>query len=82
MRQTLSVFGSPIDAVTWEEALSRIGHWTAARESCYVCFCNVHSMVAATRDQPFSDVVRKTDMATPVGAPIAWLIRRLIHLPW
>ena len=74
MRQTFSVFGSPIDVVDWPEAISRIADWAARNESRYVCICNAHSVVTATSDAAFADAVRQADMATPDGAPVAWLI--------
>jgi N-acetylglucosaminyldiphosphoundecaprenol N-acetyl-beta-D-mannosaminyltransferase len=76
LRQTFSVFGSPIDVIGWQEAISRIAGWAAARESRYVCICNAHSVVTATSDAAFSVAVQQADMATPDGAPVAWLIRK------
>lgn len=75
-RQTFSVFDSPIDVVDWNSAIARIKGWASARESRYVCICNVHSVVTATSDDEFATVVRDADMATPDGAPVAWLISR------
>lgn len=73
-RQTHSVFGSPIDVVDWQSSVARIAGWAAAHESRYVCICNVHSVVTATQDREFADVIRGADMSTPDGAPVAWLI--------
>lgn len=78
-RELLSVFGSPIDAITWQQALSRITRWASANESRYVCICNVHSVVTATHDEPFASVVHNADMATPDGAPVAWLIGKQLR---
>lgn len=72
---TSSVIGSPIDVITWEGALSRIAGWAAAKESRYVCICNVHSVVTARREAEFARVISEADMATPDGAPVAWLMR-------
>ena len=72
--KVLSAF---IDAVTWPEALSRISTWSAAHESRYVCICNAHSVVTAGQDAAFGTVVAQADMATPDGAPVAWMMRKL-----
>jgi N-acetylglucosaminyldiphosphoundecaprenol N-acetyl-beta-D-mannosaminyltransferase len=72
-----SVIGSFIDAITWEEAITRISAWSAARESRYVCICNSHSVVTSQQDADFSRVIAQADMATPDGAPVAWMLRRL-----
>lgn len=74
VRQTFSVFGSPIDVIGWQDAISRIANWAVAKESRYVCICNAHSVVTATDDAAFAAAVQQADMATPDGAPVAWLI--------
>lgn len=76
-RQTVPVLQAAIDAVHWHEALSRIAAWAARHESRYVCICNAHSVVTAGQDPAFGKVVAEADMATPDGAPVAWMIRKL-----
>ena len=49
-RQTTLVLQAPIDAITWPDALARIEHWAAQRQSRSVCICNAHSVVTATQD--------------------------------
>jgi N-acetylglucosaminyldiphosphoundecaprenol N-acetyl-beta-D-mannosaminyltransferase len=78
-RQTTLVLQAPIDVLSWPTALARIDHWAAQRQSRTVCICNAHSVVTATQDPGFLDVLRQADMATPDGAPVAWMIRRLGH---
>lgn len=73
------VLAAPIDVVSWEDALLRIQRWADARESRYVCIINVHSVVTAGQDAAFGKVVREADMATPDGAPVAWMLRRQGH---
>lgn len=73
------VLGVRIHATTWEAALDTISRWASARESRYVCICNVHSVVTAARDHAFGRIVAQADLATPDGAPIAWMLRRLGH---
>lgn len=68
-----------IDALSWDEAIGQITEWGAAHESRYVCICNVHSVVTTTRDVEFKIAVNNADLATPDGAPIAWVLRRLGH---
>jgi N-acetylglucosaminyldiphosphoundecaprenol N-acetyl-beta-D-mannosaminyltransferase len=78
-RNTVPVLDADIDAVTWPDALARISQWANARESRYVCICNAHSVVTAGLDPAFGAVVAEADMATPDGAPVAWMIRKLGH---
>lgn len=74
------VLGSFIDAVDWVTTLERISCWVRRRESRYVCVCNVHSVVTARRDVSFGHVVNDADMATPDGAPVAWMLRKLGYI--
>ncbi|HJV80501.1 WecB/TagA/CpsF family glycosyltransferase [Noviherbaspirillum sp.] len=78
-REGQAVLEAFIDALSWDDAIARITQWGAARESRYVCICNVHSVVTTTRDVEFKIAVNNADMATPDGAPIAWALRRLGH---
>lgn len=73
------VVGAQIDVISWDEVLRKISRWSLLRESRYVCICNVHSVVTAAQYQKFDRVVNEADMATPDGAPIAWMLRRLGH---
>ncbi len=78
-RQVTQVLNAPIDVITWDSALSQLNAWATNHESRYVCICNVHSVVTASQDAEFGRVVREADMATPDGAPVAWMMRKLGH---
>lgn len=69
------VLGVPISAVSWDRALSQVVAWGRARESRYVCICNVHSVITATQDDDFRRAIEQSDLATPDGAPVAWTMR-------
>lgn len=71
------VLGVQIDALTWNETCGRLLAWARARTSRYVCICNVHVVVTASRDPSYREVIDAADMATPDGAPVAWMLRRL-----
>lgn len=75
-RRTGSVLGAQIDALSWDAALARLLGWAHARESRYVTICNVHVVVSASRDAGYRDIINGSDMATPDGAPVAWMLRR------
>lgn len=77
IRNRVLVLTAPIDALTWDSALARISNWAAKRESRYVCICNVHSVVTTGQDNDFGRVVAEADMATPDGAPVAWMLKHL-----
>lgn len=76
-RSLSPVIGAPIDSLSWSQALSRLSDWATVRESRYVCICNAHSVVTARQDPAFAKIIHEADMATPDGAPVAWLMRKL-----
>ncbi|MFZ5491953.1 MAG: WecB/TagA/CpsF family glycosyltransferase [Pseudomonadota bacterium] len=79
MRTTGSVLGVRIDALSWAGALDRLLGWAQRRESRYVAICNAHVVVSAARDAAYREVIDGADMATPDGAPVAWMLRRQGH---
>ena len=76
LRRRIPVLGAPIDALTPAAAVRRIAAWADQHESRYVCICNAHSVVTASRDESFRNVLEGADLATPDGAPVAWMLRR------
>jgi N-acetylglucosaminyldiphosphoundecaprenol N-acetyl-beta-D-mannosaminyltransferase len=70
------VLAAQIDALSWDAAIARLLGWAHARESRYVTICNVHVVVSASRNAAYRDVINGSDMATPDGAPVAWMLRR------
>ena len=63
----------------WDDAVARIAAWAGQRVSRVVCICNVHSVVTARQDPAFAAALAQADLATPDGAPVAWMLRRLGH---
>jgi len=76
MRQGARVLDSHIDALSWDETISRISGWATSRQSRFVTLCNVHSVVTASQDPAFQRVIAQADLALPDGAPVAWTLRR------
>ncbi len=76
-RQTKAVLGVPIDTIDFIAAQDRVMAWGHAHQSRYVVLANVHVVVTASREQEFGEVVNAADMATPDGAPVAWMLRKL-----
>ena len=71
------ILGAQIDALDWDATLARITSWARARESRYVCLCNVHSVVTVSLEPEFRDVINGADLATPDGMPVAWALARM-----
>jgi len=75
-REGAKVIDTYINALSWGETLTCITAWARARESRYVCICNVHSVVTASQDAEFKRALSLADMATPDGMPLTWMLRR------
>ncbi len=75
-RYTGSVLGAYIDVLSWDAAMTRLLGWAHAHESRYVTICNVHVVVSASRDAAYREIINGSNMATPDGAPVAWMLRR------
>ncbi len=76
---TAHLMGTRMDALGWEDVLSRILSWaglSGLESSRTICACNVHSLVTARRDKAFAAALNSADLCTPDGAPVAWLMRQ------
>ena len=71
-----TLLGTRIDAISWELAAGRIVRWAQSGASRMVCLCNVHSVVSARHDPALAEALALSDMNSPDGAPLAWLMRR------
>jgi len=76
-RQGTRVLDCFIHACSWRSTINSIHRWSVARESRYVCICNVHSLITARKDEKFREVLNEADMATPDGMPVAWMMRKI-----
>lgn len=79
LRRGAYVLDTHIDAISWEDVLSRIVSWGSQHQSRYIALCNVHSVVTASQNADFNDVINNADLALPDGAPVAWALRREGH---
>ncbi len=74
--RSATLLGTRIDAMSWEQAIGRIVRWVQDGSSRMVCLCNVHSLVTASRNPQLAAALDGSDMNSPDGAPLAWLMRR------
>jgi N-acetylglucosaminyldiphosphoundecaprenol N-acetyl-beta-D-mannosaminyltransferase len=75
-RTTANLLGVSIDALDWTSVLDKLLLWARARDSRTVAVCNAHVVVTASREPDYGRVINEADMATPDGAPVAWMLRR------
>jgi len=65
-----------VHALGWNDLQRLLAGWISARESRFVCLCNVHSAVTAESDPEYARVLADADLVLPDGMPIAWVLRR------
>lgn len=75
-REQENILATRIDHLSWLDAVERIESWARQRESRVVCICNVHSVVTAKFDRRLRTAINESDLATPDGMPLAWLIAK------
>lgn len=71
------IISTRVNAIDWGNTIKLILDWAQARESRYVCVCNVHMVVEAERIPLVGQAVRGGDLVVPDGMPLVWLLRRL-----
>lgn len=69
-----SVLGIGVDTGSPESVMARIMEWAGARESRYVCFCNVHSVIETHDNAIHRQSLQGADLVLPDGAPVAWTL--------
>lgn len=71
------VIKSPISTGSYSEFISNIMKISSKKKSSYVCVSNVHMTIEAYNDIFFLEILKKADVVTPDGMPIAKAIKYL-----
>ncbi|MGG6265639.1 WecB/TagA/CpsF family glycosyltransferase [Leptolyngbya sp. AN03gr2] len=71
------VIGCPVTALPFDVQISLMLTWAQQRLSKTVCVANVHMLVEAYRNAGFATVLRQSDIVTPDGMPLVWMLRCL-----
>ena len=71
------IIGSPVTALPYDDQISLILTWAKQRLSKSVCVANVHMIIEAYRNSSFATVLRQSDLVTPDGMPLVWMLRQL-----
>ncbi len=79
-RDVFCLFGLPFDALSLDEAESRIRTAAELRSPCFLSTPNLNFLIACQRDAAFRDSVINSDLSTADGIPIVWL-SRLLGIP-
>lgn len=76
-RTVWCLLGLPFDAVTTDEAVSRVREAARASSRCFVSTANVNFVVACGTDNDFRNSVVDSDLSLADGMPLVWLARLL-----
>lgn len=73
----IHILGMRVDPTSYQDATAKILSWAERGESRYVCVANVHMVMEAYDDPRFRRMVNESDLVTPDGMPLVWMMRLL-----
>lgn len=74
-RQYANVLGVCVDAVDMEQAIAMVGARLLEGPKGYVCFLDVHGILAAMKSTAVANTFEQAAMALPDGTPTMWVGR-------
>ena len=76
-RTRRTIISLKIDAIKYQDALTKIIEQANSRTSGYVCFANVHMVVEAHKSEAFARQVNDAMLVLPDGMPVVNAVRNL-----
>ena len=77
--ERLCILGVPVDAITYEQWLDRIGEWVRDRSATgprHVCTVNPEFIMIAQDDPNFKHILNRAALCIPDGVGLLWAARR------
>lgn len=71
----IEIIGSPVTALPFDRQIALILEWAKSCSSRFVCIANVHMLIEAYRNPHFALVLKDSDLVTPDGMPLVWMLR-------
>jgi N-acetylglucosaminyldiphosphoundecaprenol N-acetyl-beta-D-mannosaminyltransferase len=71
----VEILGLELGATSYQLATRTILNWAMSGESRYICIANVHVLMEAWDSETFRHVVNQSDLVTPDGMPLVWMMR-------
>ena len=75
--QTANIIGVPVTALRLDVLVSIILEWASSHLSKCVFAANTHTLVEAHQNPYLSSILHDTDIITPDGMPLVWMIKLL-----
>ena len=79
MFESVSILGVNVSVINIETALTVVDKWIDEGESQFVCFRDVHGVMAAQKDDALRKAHDKAGMIAPDGMPLVWTGRAWGH---
>jgi N-acetylglucosaminyldiphosphoundecaprenol N-acetyl-beta-D-mannosaminyltransferase len=73
--ESTSILGVKVHALNLGLTLKQIAEWVQAEEPHYVSVVPAHSIMDAVDDSAFREVLNASDLSTPDGMPLVWILR-------
>ena len=70
------ILGVPIDPISMEDAVARVTSMLQGSKQCHVMTPNSEMLVEAAHNQPFKDVLLRSDLNLPDSTGLLWAARR------
>jgi N-acetylglucosaminyldiphosphoundecaprenol N-acetyl-beta-D-mannosaminyltransferase len=75
--QTQDLILTPISTLSFKDQINLIIDWARKNQSKMICVANVHMLIEAWKNPDFASILRDTDLATPDGMPLVWMLKLL-----
>ncbi len=79
-RNVHSVMGLPIDAMSMNEAVSRLQRARISRQKCFFSTPNLNFVMASQKQPAFRESVCMSDLSLADGMPLVW-VAKLLSIP-
>ncbi len=77
---TVDVVGVPLSVIDYEQAVRWMAAMVAGEQRCYVCACNVHTVMASSEDPELrAALLSPLALNVPDGQPLVWAMNALGH---
>lgn len=75
----LRILGVPVDSLTFDDLLERIGIWIGGDTTRQICTVNPEFLMMAQKDVNFYNILSRCDLCIPDGVGLVWAAQRLGH---
>ena len=75
----ISVIGTGVHPLNLASSIGIFDEWIRVRRQKYICVTPAHSIMDAYYDDDFRRILNTSDLTTPDGMSVVWILRLLGH---